>query len=123
LTLDPFFFQAPPDFADQPSDPEFYFRVLGYSREQNYTLVSWGYGDNQEIIAGQNLYRDRELLATSGGALLSRENRSRGKAGEPDYQQLMQQSIQGSNTYGVPQHIVDRLLDLANYHNFTGGTA
>lgn len=120
--LDPFFFQAPANFADEPADSGLYFRVLGYSQHQNYTLVTWGYGDNEEVVTGQSLYRDRELLATSGGALLYRQSSDRGKAGEPDYQQLLRQSSQGES-YGVPQHIIDRLLDLANYHNFTGGTA
>lgn len=121
MALDPYFFQAPADFAEEPEDSDLYFRILGYSQYQNYTLVVWGYGDTEEYVAGQSLYRDRELLATSGGALLYSESSDRGKAGEPNYQQLMGQLKQ--ENYGLPQHAIEGLLDRSNYHDFTGGIA
>lgn len=119
--LDPFFFQSPADFTDISENDELYFRVLGYSQHQNYTLVTWGYGDSEEIVTGQSLYRDRDLVTNSGGALFDRQSSTQGQASDPDYQQLLAQSTEGDG-YGVPRHVADRLLDPANYYNFTGGT-
>ncbi len=70
--LDPYFFQRltrkdgviVPDESTLPSGVE--FKILGYARAGNYTLVYWQLGEH---IAGQSLYRDHTPIALSGGQI------------------------------------------------------
>lgn len=70
--LDPYFFQRLtrkdgviiPDESTLPSGVE--FKILGYAKAGNYTLVYWQLGEH---IAGQSLYRDRTPIALSGGQI------------------------------------------------------
>jgi hypothetical protein len=70
--LDPYFFQRLtrkkgviiPDESPLPSGAE--FKILGYAKAGNYTLVYWQLGEH---ISGQSLYRDRSPIALSGGQI------------------------------------------------------
>lgn len=65
--LEPYFFQYPSDLP--PFEPPEDFRIVGYARVAQYTLVKWrlGFGvdgPNGDHLLSESLYRDRTLLGS-----------------------------------------------------------
>ncbi len=56
-----------------PEDTEitegFTYKIIGYSQFQEYTLVLWEYGNEDNSFVGETLYRGFDLIASGGGRL------------------------------------------------------
>lgn len=75
--LEPFYYQMPPGFNSQS---KLKTTILGYSRTQDLTLVYWRIESDREQIYGQSLYRDRQLLASGEGTILTNFKPEKGQA-------------------------------------------
>jgi hypothetical protein len=67
--LHPYFYRCPPELQLNLKSPRLKYRISGYAQEDLFTLISWTFGDGDEFISGELLYRERQLIAYGGGSL------------------------------------------------------
>jgi len=122
--LEPYFFQTPPSLDWQPG---LIFRLLGYARVSEYTLVKWRFGGEVEYGTGETLYRDRLILASGGGVLpLYEEPQPIDPdiaSGTPEVMATVWDRMDSSmGQFGVPPAIAMALRNPANYACFDPNT-
>lgn len=67
--LNPYFYRCPPELGLNLQAPRMKFQITGYSQEDDFTLLSWQFGDGEEYISGEILYKGREVVISGGGKL------------------------------------------------------
>ncbi|QLE46563.1 hypothetical protein FD723_40840 (plasmid) [Nostoc sp. C052] len=55
--------------ASSPLPPGISYKVIGYCQIDNYTLIKWQQGDEEEYFTGETLWQDTTPIASTGGAL------------------------------------------------------
>lgn len=116
--LDPFFFQMP---NPERLKPGLIFRVTGYAQVEEYTLVSWRFGKEDEYATGETLYRDRTLIATGGGTLPLYEPKipnEKSSTPRPEEQGVLSRVNTSIGQFGLPPAIAVALRDPLNYVAF-----
>lgn len=67
--LEPEFFQVDSEMAAVIKQSGLKYWVTAYSRHNDYTLVQWAYGDDEEYFTGEKLFLGSKIIASSAGAL------------------------------------------------------
>ncbi|MBD1864240.1 MULTISPECIES: hypothetical protein [Trichocoleus] len=116
--LDPFFFQMP---NPERLKPGLIYRITGYAQVEEYTLVTWRFGKEDEYATGETLYRDRTLIATGGGTLplyTPKVPEPVSRTPRPEAQTVMSRVDDSIGRFGVPPAVATALRDPLNYVSF-----
>lgn len=66
--LEPQYQLPPPDLIDAVNDRQLVFLIVGYVEVKPFILVEWATGlDADNLIIGESLYRDGDLLLSQSG--------------------------------------------------------
>lgn len=114
--LEPYFLAKPSQIRLGRKDS---YEPLGYYRYEGYTLISWRYGNLPygEYVTGETLYRQRRLLAATGGTINLGAN-SRLRHSEMPVnpaRNLSDLIFSGVGRMGVPQSVAINLRNPKNY--------
>lgn len=109
--LEPYFFQCEGSISEGTV-----YKVTGYARVNEYTLVTWRLGGEENWTAGEDLYHGRKKIAGGGGELdLFAPASSNSNASQPFANSIWTNISFGLGNYGIPCAIAIALRDPLNY--------
>lgn len=104
--------------ANTPLPEGMKYQIRGYSRAGIYTLVSWQLGNEEEVVTGETLWRNKTPVASSGGIIDMYE--------EPQESRVVRSTLSvwerinpNLGRYGIPNEVAIELRNPSRYVPFT----
>jgi len=115
MQLEYYFYQLHDrEFANP--EPGISYRIAGFYRVFDYTLVVWRYGSDEEYMSGEMLFKGKERLASAGGLLdLPAIEPKRDDLPSDTYASVWDRVDSRTGNYGLSASIATQLRDPANF--------
>jgi hypothetical protein len=114
--LDPIYYQIDSETQSILADnPDIRYWIMGYAKYNEYVLIRWALGNDDEYFAGEKLFYGQQLIVSAGGSIGLESRKPNNDESSNAVKTVRNRLVPGDSEYGLSNFIAMQLIDPANY--------